>query len=114
MDQLHALVSSDIVNPMCIQQPREWILAPIQNTVGTYKQLIILIPYQDTSRLLTLLEFNYAFIQVCDGFILFVSSPLILSSRDSPFSFNPESYFHVLQCSDYLHLFDLAPATTAI
>jgi hypothetical protein len=54
----------NIINPMHIQQLTKVILQPIQNTLGIYKQIIILIFYQVAPRLVIPLTFIYASVQV--------------------------------------------------
>jgi hypothetical protein len=54
---------ADITNPMYIQYLREVILSLTQNIVGICKHITVLIFYQGSSRLVTLLKFIYAYIQ---------------------------------------------------
>ena len=60
----------NVINPMYIQQLREMIPPPTQNTVGVCNQVTLLILYYISSRLVTLLEGIDALIQVPNIFIL--------------------------------------------
>ena len=58
---------------MYIEQLREMVPTPSQNTVGDCKQITLFILYYISSRLLTLLKITDAPIQVSDIFDLTVS-----------------------------------------
>jgi len=73
----------NITNPMYIQQLREMVPPPSQNTVGICKQITLLILYCISSRLITLPKFIDARIQVPNIFfiLLIFSSSSILAFR---------------------------------
>jgi len=61
------------MNPMYIQELREMVSPPTQNTVRICNQIILLILYYISSRLLTLLKATDITIQVANIFDLIVS-----------------------------------------
>jgi len=67
----------NITNPLYIQQLRETVPPPSQNTVGICNQITLLILYYISSRLVTLFEVTDAPTQVSDIFDLTVGFKLI-------------------------------------
>jgi len=59
----------NIINPMYIQQLREIVPRPSQNTVAVCNQITLLIPYYISSRLVNLLKIIDAPVQVSDIFL---------------------------------------------
>jgi hypothetical protein len=55
---------SSISNPVYIQQLTEVILAPIHNSIGIWEHITILIHYKVSCRMVLLLKFIYASIQI--------------------------------------------------
>jgi len=74
----------NIINPMYIQQLREMIPPPTQNTVGICNQITFLVLYYISSRLVPLRKFIDAPIQVPNIFILL----LVLSSSTLAFRYS--------------------------
>jgi hypothetical protein len=68
---------ANITNPRYFQQPIEIIIPSIQNAVGICEQISILIHYQVSSTLVTLLKFIYAAIQVANVLVLTAFCKLI-------------------------------------
>jgi hypothetical protein len=62
---------------MYIEQLREMVPPPSQNTVAVCNRIMLLIPYYISSMLVTLLKIIYAAIQVSEIVDLTVSSKLI-------------------------------------
>ena len=56
----------NITNPMYIEQLREMVPPPSQNTVRVCNQITLFIPYHISSRMVTLLKIHDAPTQVCD------------------------------------------------
>jgi len=78
----------DITNPMCIEQLREMIPSPRQNSLGVCYQITLLIPYYTSSRLVTLLKAIDTPIQFPNIFYLTVSFNFLnLTFRYSLFVF---------------------------
>jgi len=75
---------------MYIQQLRETVPPPSQNTVGVCNQITFLILYYISSRLLTLLKITDAPIQVPNIFYLTVSFKFIDFSSQILLLFVPE------------------------
>lgn len=63
----------NITDPMNTQYLREVILQLIQNVVGIWKQINILILYKVTFRLITLLKFIYTSVWVSNFIVLYSS-----------------------------------------
>jgi hypothetical protein len=84
MPQLYTFYLLNSINFVHIQQVREEILSRIQNVVGTCQQITILVRYQVSSTLVTLLCFIYYSVKVCNFLVRTVCCKLmILSFRSS-------------------------------